>query len=95
MDAERGARREAVSSPRILFVCIENSCRSQIAEAFARMHGGAGVLDRRVAQDRDLSGVGVDLDIDDVVGEAATLEEARIDRAASRKARSAADHLLA
>jgi protein-tyrosine-phosphatase len=27
---------------RVLFVCIENSCRSQIAEAFARMHG-AGV----------------------------------------------------
>ncbi len=24
---------------RILFVCVENSCRSQIAEAFARMHG--------------------------------------------------------
>lgn len=24
---------------RVLFVCIENSCRSQIAEAFARMHG--------------------------------------------------------
>jgi len=26
--------------PRILFVCIENSNRSQMAEAFARMHGG-------------------------------------------------------
>ena len=25
--------------PRILFVCVENSCRSQMAEAFARMHG--------------------------------------------------------
>jgi len=25
---------------RILFVCVENSCRSQIAEAFARIHGG-------------------------------------------------------
>lgn len=24
---------------RILFVCVENSCRSQIAEAFARLHG--------------------------------------------------------
>ena len=24
---------------KVLFVCIENSCRSQIAEAFARMHG--------------------------------------------------------
>ena len=25
---------------RLLFVCVENSCRSQIAEAFARVHGG-------------------------------------------------------
>jgi protein-tyrosine-phosphatase len=24
---------------RVLFVCVENSCRSQIAEAFAKMHG--------------------------------------------------------
>ncbi|MBI3812088.1 MAG: arsenate reductase ArsC [Nitrospirae bacterium] len=24
---------------RLLFVCVENSCRSQIAEAFARIHG--------------------------------------------------------
>ena len=30
----------ARSSPRrILFVCVENSCRSQMAEAFARIHG--------------------------------------------------------
>ncbi len=28
---------------RLLFVCIENSCRSQIAEAFARRHGGEKV----------------------------------------------------
>ncbi len=28
---------------RLLFVCVENSCRSQIAEAFARIHGGDGV----------------------------------------------------
>lgn len=28
---------------RILFVCIENSNRSQMAEAFARMHGGGQV----------------------------------------------------
>ena len=27
-------------SKRVLFVCIENSNRSQIAEAFARIHGG-------------------------------------------------------
>ena len=25
--------------PTVLFVCVENSCRSQMAEAFARMHG--------------------------------------------------------
>jgi protein-tyrosine-phosphatase len=25
---------------KLLFVCIENSCRSQMAQAFARMHGG-------------------------------------------------------
>lgn len=24
---------------RILFICVENSCRSQLAEAFARQHG--------------------------------------------------------
>ena len=28
---------------KLLFVCIENSCRSQIAEAFARIHGGPDV----------------------------------------------------
>lgn len=28
---------------RVLFVCIENSNRSQMAEAFARVHGGDGV----------------------------------------------------
>lgn len=28
---------------RILFVCVENSNRSQIAEAFARIHGGSRV----------------------------------------------------
>jgi len=28
---------------RILFVCVENSCRSQIAEAFARMHGAGAI----------------------------------------------------
>jgi arsenate reductase (thioredoxin) len=28
-----------MSLPRILFVCVENSNRSQMAEAFARMHG--------------------------------------------------------
>ena len=30
--------------PRVLFVCVENSNRSQMAEAFARVHG-AGVVD--------------------------------------------------
>lgn len=28
---------------RFLFVCVENSCRSQMAEAFARIHGGESV----------------------------------------------------
>jgi arsenate reductase (thioredoxin) len=28
---------------RLLFVCVENSCRSQIAEAFARIYGGNAV----------------------------------------------------
>jgi len=28
---------------RLLFVCVENACRSQMAEAFARLHGGAEV----------------------------------------------------
>jgi protein-tyrosine-phosphatase len=28
---------------RVLFVCVENSCRSQMAEAFARLHGGGRV----------------------------------------------------
>jgi arsenate reductase len=29
---------------RLLFVCVENAGRSQMAEAFARMHGGAEVM---------------------------------------------------
>lgn len=34
------ARITIMNNPqRILFVCVENSCRSQIAEAFARMYG--------------------------------------------------------
>jgi protein-tyrosine-phosphatase len=33
-----------MSAPKlILFVCVENSNRSQMAEAFAHMHGGADV----------------------------------------------------
>ncbi len=28
---------------RVIFVCVENSNRSQMAEAFARMYGGPGV----------------------------------------------------
>jgi arsenate reductase (thioredoxin) len=28
---------------KLLFVCVENSCRSQIAEAFAHIHGGNAV----------------------------------------------------
>lgn len=33
-----------VSRPRVLFVCIENSNRSQMAEGFARMHGGGRII---------------------------------------------------
>src|SRR5207253_11150426 len=39
-------RGRAVGEPkpvRVLFVCVENSNRSQMAEAFARMFGGADV----------------------------------------------------
>ena len=32
-----------MTRPRLLFVCVENSCRSQMAEAFARMLAGDGV----------------------------------------------------
>lgn len=33
-----------VSSPKkVLFVCVENSCRSQIAEAFAHIHGAGRI----------------------------------------------------
>lgn len=32
------------SMKKVIFVCIENSCRSQMAEAFAKMHG-AGKLE--------------------------------------------------
>lgn len=28
---------------RVLFVCVENANRSQMAEAFAHIHGGAGI----------------------------------------------------
>lgn len=31
------------SVPRVLFVCIENACRSQMAEGFARLHGSGRV----------------------------------------------------
>jgi len=33
----------SVEPVRVLFVCVENANRSQMAEAFARMHGGAKV----------------------------------------------------
>lgn len=36
---------------RVLFVCVENSNRSQMAEAFARMHGG-GVVEAYSAGSR-------------------------------------------
>lgn len=39
------------SKARVLFVCVENSNRSQMAEAFARMHG-AGVVEAHSAGSR-------------------------------------------
>jgi len=33
-----------VTPKTVLFVCVENSNRSQMAEAFARIHGGPGVV---------------------------------------------------
>ena len=33
----------AVELRRVLFVCVENSNRSQMAEAFARLHGGGRI----------------------------------------------------
>lgn len=35
---------EEMGRKRVLFVCVENSNRSQMAEAFARMHGGEGII---------------------------------------------------
>ncbi len=32
------------SSPSVLFVCVENSCRSQMAEGFARRLGGQRIV---------------------------------------------------
>ena len=34
---------ELVDRKRVLFVCVENANRSQMAEAFARIHGGDGL----------------------------------------------------
>ena len=39
----RTRRRGSLSVKRLLFVCVENSNRSQMAEAFARMHGAGRV----------------------------------------------------
>ena len=41
-----------MSIKRVLFVCVENSNRSQIAEAIARMHGGDGVEARAPVRGR-------------------------------------------
>ena len=37
---------------KILFLCVENSCRSQIAEAFAIKHGKNKVIAMSAAPDR-------------------------------------------
>lgn len=38
-----GNRATLMSKKRLLFVCVENSNRSQMAQAFARIHGGEEV----------------------------------------------------
>ena len=43
--------RESLLFVKVLFVCVENSCRSQMAEAFARIHG-AGRLEAASAGSR-------------------------------------------
>lgn len=37
------SRKATANVKKLLFVCVENSCRSQMAEAFARHHGGGRV----------------------------------------------------
>jgi protein-tyrosine-phosphatase len=41
---------------RVLFVCVENSARSQMAEAFARIHG-TGVVEAASAGSRPAGGI--------------------------------------
>ena len=68
--ASQAPKKAAPSRKRVLFVCIGNSCRSQMAEAFARAYGSdvlearsAGVspsmiiqpLTRQVLEERNLS----------------------------------------
>jgi arsenate reductase len=48
-DANRGAEQPVATRPagakkRVLFVCIGNSCRSQMAEAFARAYGADAII---------------------------------------------------
>jgi len=44
--APQAPRKAAPSKKRVLFVCIGNSCRSQMAEAFARAYGSDIMLAR-------------------------------------------------
>jgi len=46
--APRNVRLKGVALARVLFVCIGNSCRSQMAEGFARAYG-ADVMEARSA----------------------------------------------
>ncbi len=63
---------------KVLFVCVENSCRSQMAEAFGRMHG-EGIIDVYSSGSRPsgvvnpkaieaMKGVGYDLSKHDSIG---------------------------
>lgn len=42
-DERKRIIRDSLMKKRVLFVCVENSNRSQMAEAFARLHGGNDV----------------------------------------------------
>jgi arsenate reductase len=51
-----GSTNPVASLPKVLFVCVENSNRSQMAEAFARMHG-AGIVEAFSAGSRPMGKV--------------------------------------
>ena len=90
--------------PKLLFVCVENSCRSQMAEGFARLHG-AGTVDAFSAGSRPSGKVnetaaalmkekGVDLGLQRSKG-LADLPEGRFDAVVTMGCGDACPHLPA